>query len=142
MAGVSVSLAKERDYKDLLTILQPKGFDSIFLEFKELANAPDNLRCLLLVAANLRRTFKGLPEWRGISPFDGLPQLASFLVIKARKVQEVFGNVVNPPNRNERSGGKRTSPNPMWGSIGVRPLYAMLCDTYPDVNFQVSYGAL
>jgi hypothetical protein len=137
-----VNPTEERDYRDLLPILQSKRLDSVFLEFKDLTNAPDDLRCLLLVAFNLRRTFKALPHWRRIPPFEGWPRLASFCVLKARKIRGVFGDFVVPTNRKHKRAGTHPVTHPMRREIEVRPLYAMLCNTHTDEKLAVRYGAL
>ncbi len=146
MSGVSGSSTPSRDYKDLLAILEPKNLDTVFLKFKELTNCPDDLKCLLLVAANLRRTFKALPAWRKIPPFKGWAKLTSFLVLNADKIQKVFGEVVNPHGGAEPVDDHSKEKHPMWREIGVRPLYAMLCNAHPDTNpkvdLPVRYGAL
>jgi hypothetical protein len=86
-----------RDYRDLLRLLEEKNLNSVYREFMQLTNAPPDLKCLLLVAANLHCTFKQLRAWRTIGPFRGWPLLMRFLCTHAQKIQKQFGSIVSPP---------------------------------------------
>lgn len=139
-AKVVQSSGPTRDYNDLLALLKPKNLDTVFLAFKKLTNAPDDLKCLLIVAANLHHTFKKLRSWRTIGPFKGWPLLMLYICIHARKIQQQFGEIVNPPVLPNDRTVDRWVAKIFRGELDECPLYAMLCCRHSELR--VRYGAL
>lgn len=128
------------DYNDLLKLLKSKRLDSVYRDFMELANAPEDLKCLLIVADNLRRVFKKLRAWRQVPPFAGWPRLMSFLHVHARKIEQQFGQVVNPPPTANNQSATGWLKDIFRGEFEDFPIYIMLCCSHR--GREVRYGAL
>src|ERR1019366_8961640 len=140
-SAVRLSAGPAQDYNDLLALLRSKNLDSVYSEFMKLTNAPPDLKCLLIVAANLHDTFKRLRAWRQIGPFKGWPMLMLYLCLHAKRIQQQFGHIVVPPrpqagNPSAKFWLRRVFRN----EFEDRPLYLMLCCTHPGL--EVRYGAL
>lgn len=140
MASTTVGPTSGKQLSDLLKLLEPKKLDSVYIEFMELTNAPPDLKCLLIVAANLHHAFKKLRAWRQIGPFKGWPRLMLFLCIHAREIEQQFGEIVKPPVPAAGVLGTPWLKENFEGEIELRPFYVMLCCKRTD--FEIRYGAL
>ncbi len=96
-SAVQAGAGSAQHFSDLLALLQSIKLDSVYREFMDLTNAPPDLKCLLIVAANLHLTFKKLRAWRKVSPFEGWPLLMRYLCLHSDDIQKRFGTVVKPP---------------------------------------------
>ena len=138
--AVGIGSGPAHDYNELLAMLKSKKLDSVYSEFMELTNAPADLKCLLIVAANLHRTFKRLSAWRQIGPFKGWPLLMRYLCLHSKKIQQQFGPIVNPPPPTGSQTAHDWLKKTFRGEFEDRPLYIMLCCTH--LGLEVRYGAL
>ncbi len=122
------------DYNALLALLKPKKLDSVYREFMELTNAPQDLKCLLIVAVDLHYPCGNLRAWRQIGPFKGWPMLMCHLCVHARMIEQQFGPIVKlPASADDQSGGRETVLRKL-SEVKSRSVHYMRCYVAGTLN--------
>jgi hypothetical protein len=99
-------------YLQMRAMARKQGVEEDFRWLCALLEAPSDLRCLLLVAGNLKNAIALVPKnWALTENFDPLRSAANWVVANSSKLPAVIAEE-KPP------------------LVGVYPLYAMMCHKY------------
>jgi hypothetical protein len=97
-----------RDDQSLIPLMEEAGLDGAFLSFVALTEAPPDLNSGLLVAANLDKAFKTLPDyWQAAEAFCQWPELVASLLRQTKAICEQVGPQVDPVLRLMIWGSRR-----------------------------------
>jgi len=127
MTNSSTRLAppcESHHYRHIRAMATEQGVEEDFRWLCALLEAPSDLRCLLLVAGNLKNAIASVPKnWTLTENFEPLRIAASWVVANSNELSAVIAEE-QPP------------------LVGVYPLYAMMCHEYQIHRYLGIYNLL
>jgi len=143
MANENTHPPSSKRLADVLHFLSNADLDATFVEFCRVTGAPPSLRCLELVAQNVRAFFENCsPSWREIPCFASWPCLLEFILKNRNRIAKLIDEQVSPKPRVVPSVSTQVRRNPMRGEITIYPIFAMLCDVHELPSLRLNYAAL
>lgn len=116
-----------------------EAYDSLVL----MAGGPPDGRCLLYVTKALAPALAAAPSWPREIPFAGWKDLAEVVNAHSSTLELQYPHLKpQPRTRYDRQQGKKVRVNPMYDFIDKHPLWAMLCASHQDQNFETDYALL